>query len=414
MSSLLPSHGSRISVSWVPSAAQIPEELWAACFPPSLEGHWWYSTLEKSGLDDQFAFSYALIKRAGQLIGIAPVFVTNVPIDLVAPPLIAALLKKIGRVIPRARYQRTLFVGSPCADEGTIGLLPGIDLATVVLPLWQALQERAIELRANMIVWKDLPEGYAPALEDELAAGTLFKVTAYPGTRVALSPCRTLKGYFESLSSSHRHNLRKKLRRSREASRLISTVVENPTEQLLHDEILPLFWQTYERGKTKFEKLTPEFFRRIAALPYSRFVLLRNQDTGKLVAFMLCFRLGSKVINKFIGIDYGCDPGWFLYFRLWEAAVEWSLTAGATEIQSGQTGYRAKIDVGHSLIPLNSYCRHRNPFINRLFAYVARSIEWRSLDEDLRIYLEAHPEADLCGRSERKNAKVPVTAAETP
>src|SRR5256885_3667648 len=137
----------------------------------------------------------------------------------------------------------------------------------------------------------------------------------------------------------HRHNLKKKLRRSRERGELDSSRIQSPPQETL-DEIFALFWQTYEHGKTKFERLTPAFFSAIAKEPVSHFILLRDPKTNRLVAFMLCFALGSRAINKFIGLDYAYSDDWYLYFRLWEAAVTWASSTGANELQSGQTGYR--------------------------------------------------------------------------
>ena len=74
---------------------------------------------------------------------------------------------------------------------------------------------------------------------------------------------------------------------------------------------------------------------------------------------------------------------WFLYFRLVEQAIIWASAVGATDFQSGQTGYRAKLDLEHRLVPLNNYCQHRHPWLHRLFATVATRITWATLDDDL-------------------------------
>ena len=215
-----------------------------------------------------------------------------------------------------------------------------------------------------------------------------------------MSPARSLQGrelpwyspaaprwgihsYLQTLTSSHRHNLRKKLRRSKALGDLQVTVLQHPGAELLA-EIFTLFWQTYEKGKTKFERLTPQFFQHIAAEEEAYFVLLRHPQTNRLVAFMLCFRTGSRVINKFIGLDYKLGGQWFLYFRLWEHAIDWASRSGACDFQSGQTGYPAKLDLGHRLVPLNNYCRHNNPLLHRLFAFVAQGISWATLDDDLK------------------------------
>ena len=370
-----------LSIRWVSSVEEIPSDLCDCCFPPPLEGLWWYRSLERSGLESQFTFAYAILERGALPVGIAPTFLMDVPIDLVAPPAIAKILRIAGAVIPRLRYQRTLFVGSPCSDEGTIGLLPGVELADVAPILHDALAVRARQVGAPMIVWKDFPDTMSAALDPLCASRGLFKLVSYPGTRLPL-PAGGFEAYLQALTSSHRHNLRKKLRRSKELGELQATILQHPGPALL-EEIFPLFLQTYEKGQTKFEHLTPKFFELIAAEDTSYFVLLRNQQTGKLVAFMLCFRIGSRVINKFIGLDYELSGHWFLYFRLWEQAVIWASSVGATDFQSGQTGYRAKLDLEHRLVPLNNYCQHRHPWLHRLFATVAKSITWATLDGDL-------------------------------
>ena len=135
-------------------------------------------------------------------------------------------------------------------------------------------------------------------------------------------------------------------------------------------EIFALFWQTYEKGKTKFERLNQEFFQQIAQCPESHFILLRKVSDGKLAAFMLCFKVGGRVINKFIGIDYSASTNSFLYFRLWQEVVIWALGTGATELQSGQTGYSAKLEIGNKLVPLTNYCKNYNPIVHRLYAHV--------------------------------------------
>jgi hypothetical protein len=373
---------SSFSVRWVSSAAEIPSDLWQRCFPPPLEGDWWYSTLEQSGLESQFTFAYAVIEQAAETVGIAPIFLMDVPIDIVAPPVIARLLQVAGNVLPRLRYQRTLFVGSPCSDEGTVGLLPRIALADVAPILQDALALRARQVGASMLVWKDFPAALDALLQVLCAQKGMFKVVSYPGTRLSLA-AGGFDSYLQNLTASHRHNLRKKLRRSKALGELRATVVQHPDATVL-DEVFALFWQTYEKGKTKFERLTPRFFQHIATAEASYFVLLRQPQTNRLVAFMLCFRIGARVINKFIGLDYTLAGQWFLYFRLWEHAIAWASRSGARDFQSGQTGYRAKLDLGHRLVPLSNYCRHRNPLLHRLFALVARGISWATLDADLQ------------------------------
>jgi predicted N-acyltransferase len=370
-----------IALRWVESADDISEELWKKAFPPPLEGLWWYRALEQGRLEDQFRFAYGVLARGNEAIGIVPSFEMKVPIDLVAPPLVARAVRAVGQLLPKLRYLPTIFVGSPCSDEGTIGVVSGESHSAVLEVVADALEEHARRSGAQMIVWKDFPDEAKADLERLSRARGLFRVVSFPGTRVSLrGGC--FEDYLAALKTPKRHRIRRNLRRGREALPVVGSLVTRPDQAALH-EIFALFWQTYQRGKTKFERLTPEFFAAIATAPPAHFALLRDVTTGRLAAFMLLFLIGRRAINKFIGIDYDQGGKGRLYFQLWELAVRWAYASGVSELQSGQTGYQVKLDLGHELVPLTNYCKHRNRIVHGLFAAVARRVDWASLDKDL-------------------------------
>ena len=80
-----------------------------------------------------------------------------------------------------------------------------------------------------------------------------------------------------------------------------------------------------------------------------------------------------------------------LYFRLWDALVDWALSKGFTSILTGATSYSAKIETGHELIPLFNYIWHRNPVIHAIYRAVAQKLDWAKLDQGLAKFLKAHP-----------------------
>jgi len=377
----------KYTVNWVDSESEIAPELWQAYFPAPYEGHWWYQVMERCGIQDQFTFLYAVVSDSSGTIAIAPAFVMNVPMRLVLPPAILPLANLIGHIVPSALYQRTLFIGSPCSDEGHVGMLDGVNRLAVLNSIELAMVSKAKQLQASMRVWKDFPQQYA--IDFTSLNAHLFKVVSFPGTSVEL-PDATKEGYLATLKSSRRNKLKKKLRLAAE-SPVDVEVIQQPDSEILN-ELFNLFWQTYEKGGTKFERLNRKFFDLIAAETNSHFVILREQSNGKIVAFMLCFSLGDQVINKFIGIDYQQPKEWFLYFKLWEAAVDWAAGIGAKSIQSGQTGYAPKIELGNQLVTLTNYCAHLNPVINWVYAKIAKTINWDTLDADLAVYLKAYPD----------------------
>jgi Peptidogalycan biosysnthesis/recognition len=313
--------------------------------------------------------------------------VMNVPMRLVLPPALLQLANLVGRVFPSALYQRTLFIGSPCSDEGRVGVVANANCTEVLDCVNQTMALQAKKIKASMRVWKDFPEDYA----QDFAAfkSNLFPLVSFPGTVVVL-PEASKASYLATLKSSRRSKLNKKLRIAAEAPVEVE-VLQQPDAKTL-DEIFNLFWQTYEKGTTKFERLNRRFFDLIAQEKHVHFIVLKARDSGEIVAFMLCFALGEHAINKFIGIDYHQPKEWFLYFKLWEAAIDWAAVQQAKSLQSGQTGYAPKIELGHELVPLTNYCAHKNAIIHWVYAKVAKTINWDTLDENLATYLQAYPE----------------------
>jgi uncharacterized protein len=373
-----------LTVNWFDAAADIGPELWRACFPAPLEGFWWYDALDRAALDDQFTFAYGVVYQAEKAVAIAPVFQMRLPVDLIAPPAVAKLLVRASPWLDGLRFQKTLFVGSPCADEGTVGVVPGTSIASILPGLTAAIEQRAAHAGCAMVVWKDFVPTDTQALHAADPNRGYFNVCGYPGTHMRL-PEGGFDAYLAGLTGNQRHNFRKKIRRSRQTLPLSASVVDNVDAPLLN-HILMLFQQTYEKSEVKFERLGRAFWEQICARSESRVIVLREETTNTPVAFMLVFKAGHRLINKFIGIDYARPADSYLYFRLFEEFIRLAYAEGATEVSSGQTGYRPKLDLGHTLVPLTHMARHRNPLLHWAFGRLAADITWASLDDDLRRF----------------------------
>jgi hypothetical protein len=346
--------------------------------------------LEQSGLEEQFTFAYALVMREQSIIAVAPIFTAILPISILAPDFVDRLLKLGGPLTRRLRFQKTLFVGSPCSDEGNVGTLPDVRLADVAPILQKALWDFASSNGCVNVAWKDFPQSAWPALRGLVRDAGLCEVVSYPGTLIQ-EIGRNFDEYLRGLSVKQRHNLRKKLRVSKNEINLTVEIVSDADDDLI-EEIWPLFQNTYNKSTIKFERLTKRFWKVVAAQPQTRLILLREAREKKAVAFMLACLEGKRAINKYIGIDYSLGTKSFLYFRLWEEFVRWATRIGANGVQSGQTIYEAKLDLGHELVPLNNFFRYRNPLIHWIAALVARHVTWGTVDETLRRRLGSpHP-----------------------
>lgn len=381
----------RFGVEFVSTQADVPAGLWERCFPAHLEGRWWYEVLEASHLDDQFTFFYAVIRHGAAAVGVAPVFLMRLPLSVVIPDALLPLVRPLGSLGQSLLRPLALFVGSPCADEGTVGLLQGVDRRPALLGLQRAMEGKMQEAGASLLVWKDFPDSYADDLRWVSERQGMFRAVSYPGTLVMLPGSK--EDYYQSLSSSRRQRYKRMLRRSADRLKVRAEVIRQPDAETL-EEMFALFWQAYEHGRTKFEVLNRHFFDRVAREPVSHFVVIREEPGGKMVAFMLCFVLDGRVINKFVGIDCERPRNLFLKARLWDAVIDWAISIGARSIQSGQTGYATKLMTGHALVPLSNFCLHRNPIMHAIFRLVGTRIRWQTLDPELKAAIAAHPEIE--------------------
>jgi hypothetical protein len=378
-----------LSVTFVNSVAQMPRELGTAGFPLPLEGAWLYEALEQSGLHDQLSLLYALVWQRDVPVGAAPLFVMDVPMERACPEPLLKTLYAVGRIRPSILYQRTLFVGSPEAAQGTVGAVPGMSRRAVLLALQSALERKARDLAAEMIIWRAMPVHIAQDLDWLAQRCRLFRVVSLPGTIVTFSSPRK-SDYFGQLKASRRQALKRKLKRSAEAVEVSVQVLQCPPPELL-DEIFGLFRQTYLRAKAKLEELNHTWFLKIAELPTTYFLIMREKGTGAMIAATAFFDRWPMLVARHVGFDYNKPKSWMLYFRLWDALIDWALAKGFTSILSGPNSYAAKIQLGHDLIPLFNYIWHRNPLIHLIYRSIAQTLSWAKLDEGLALVLKASP-----------------------
>jgi hypothetical protein len=382
----------RLDLAWHPRAGDLPRALWRETFGAPHEGLFWFRAIEAGTERGQFDFRYGLLRRDGVPVGIVPAFAFDVPLDLVLPPAIARVILPVARgPLAALAHQRTLFIGNVAGEEGRVGLVPGVALAKVAAFVHGEARALANALGAPMLVWKDFSDADREALGALGSRPGVFRIPSYPGTEIPV-----LAGghaaFLATQRSDRRRRIASKLKRGRAAVPLDTAVLVRPGDAE-HAEMFALFEQTRARATTSFERLTPGFFRDVALAREAAFVVLREPGGGPMRAFMLVLDLGTRAVNQFIGLDYERHATGHLYFQLFAAAYDWAARAGAATLLSGQTGYMAKLDLGHRLVPLWNHCEHRSPLVNAVFRRAARSIGWETLDPQLAEYLAAHPGA---------------------
>src|ERR1700736_414673 len=188
-------------------------ETWVAGFEDYPIDHRYYEIVHQS-LKDQFAHYYLLLRDAGGITrAIQPFLIVSQDLATGTPAFIRNLLARIRRHFPGFLKLRMLMVGCS-AGEGDIVLeKQSRDIAWTVDALKEGLIPVARELKAMLIVFKDIPKIYRQSL-DRLRLFGFTRVPSMPATKLDLN-FPDFESYLKTrIGYTMRKNLRRKFRKT--------------------------------------------------------------------------------------------------------------------------------------------------------------------------------------------------------
>jgi hypothetical protein len=306
-----------------------------------------------------FDHRYLVLRdAAGVVRSIQPFFVCSQNLLQGIRGRMGALFSRLDRLAPGLAEFRTLMVGSP-VGEGVLAAGPG-DRAWCARMLVRALPHAARRLGATIIVLKE----FSSDLRGDLAP---FAHHGY--ARLASLPYVTLNLDFKNfddhlatLSKNARKDFRRKFRAEKEHPPLSMEVVTDISSRL--DDLYPLYLQVYERASLRFEKLTPEFFRRLGREMPDRARFFIWSMGGKPVGFYSCLLHDGILWIDYMGMDYGVALDLHLYFVMKRDALNWGCRNGVRKYCGGPLNYDPKLHLGCRLKPMDLYASHVNPLLN--------------------------------------------------
>ena|SRR6185312_3299748 len=125
-------------------------------------------------------------------------------------------------------------------------------IGTCVGLLASAIAGQARSLGAQLIVFKEFPARYRPAIECLIGQG-FTRIPSLPMTRLCIDYASFDDYMQHALNSATRRKLRKKFEATARASALEMSITNDATSVIAH--VYPLYLQVYERSKLHFEKL---------------------------------------------------------------------------------------------------------------------------------------------------------------
>jgi predicted N-acyltransferase len=277
---------------------------------------------------------------------------------------------------------RILMVGCS-AGEGALDR----DEPWVVEALHEALGIFARESKVSMVLLKDFHSIYRGRL-DPFSKKNYCRAPSMPACKLELSFASFEEFVQEKLSYSFRKNLRRKFKKLAQHPPLELEVIADCSAVV--DELYPLYQQTFQRSKLRFEELTRDFLIRIGREMPDRVRFFIWRQKGKAVAFALCMVHGDTIHDLNVGLDYAVALDLHLYFVTWRDVVTWALENGLKRYYTAPLNYDPKLHLRMELAPLDLYAWHTSPLINPFFRLALRYLQPARHDPIIRQFTNAH------------------------
>jgi Peptidogalycan biosysnthesis/recognition len=365
---------------------------WQVAFANECKDHRYYELVEDT-LHPEFKYRYFVLKDAGgQVSAVQPFFLLDLDLLIGASPRYGALIDAARWMWPRLMRARTLMVGC-VAGEGHLDGDEACNGACVEL-LASAIAGQARSLGAQLIVFKEFPARYRPALECLIGHG-FTRIPSLPMTRLCIDYASFDDYMKHALNSATRRKLRKKFEATARAAALEMSITDDATSVIAH--VYPLYLQVYERSKLHFEKLTEKYFCDLGRRMGDRVRFFIWRQNGRIVAFATCMVHGDAIYAEYIGLDYNVALDLHLYHYTFRDMVSWAIANGYKWFRSSGLNYDPKLHLRHLLDPIDLYVRHTSTPINAALKHILPVLEPTRYDETLakfRNYQElwARPE----------------------
>jgi predicted N-acyltransferase len=357
---------------------------WKNVFAGSYKDHRYYEIIEQT-LDSGFEHHYFVLRDCdGNVRAVQPLFLVRQNLVEGLRGKMRAVIELVRKKFPRFLTMRILMVGC-AAGEGHLGASSVEDKARLSRALHGTLQTIARRHRASLIVLKDFPSRYRDALQTFSGNG-YTRIPSMPLTRLELNYAN-FDEYFATLGKATRKNLRRKFRDAERAGKIDLEIVTDITPHV--DEIYPLYRQVHERSALKFETLTKDYFCRLSREMPDRAKFFIWRQSGKIIAFSLCFVHGDTIYDEYLGMDYRVALDLHLYFYTLRDIISWAIEQRLRCYCSTPLNYDPKLHLKCDLVPLDLYVRHTLPLLNPIFCRAAKYLEPTRHDPVLRQFRNA-------------------------
>ena len=264
-------------------------------------------------------------------------------------PVLERAASVVRMLVPAFLKRTTMEIGPPLGLGTSISHIPGItrdEWTRIVAKIKEYARKRRIEL----ILFRDFAGRHA--IEPALRQAGFVRFFNLPLATMNI-PWHSFDGYLRALKRSRRSDVLVKMRKKREHG--IRTVMTNDGLDFL-DRYIELYGNVRRRSK-RFNRDSigagyhRSMFRNMRRCSY----WLQYFQGNTLVAFSHVLRYGKQLTAQFIGLDYDVSRRAMLYFNTYYDLLKFAFENRIDRFDAGITSYRAKSDIGFSVVPQVMY-----------------------------------------------------------
>ena len=339
--------------------------LWRALFPPHWKDWRYFRTLEET-FPDEFPQRYLLLREGARARAILPLF-------FVTQDLTASLSERVRRWLRPWRRWLTarLLVAGCVVGDARIGVPDPADLPAILPILDEALDLFARHEGVSILLYKDVPAFYRPAMSRLVGDGRCLRMASLPGVSLKLDFSDFDEYVRTRLGKATRKSLRRKFRVVESLPSPLTLEVKSAVSGAEAGELHALYERVALRGDVQFEVFTQEYFVQLAErMPdQARYFIWRYQ--GRIVAFSFCTVHGDTIYDNDLGLDEDAASAFGLYHVTFRDIVRWALAHGLRRYESSPFNYDPKLHLRMELVPLDLYARHTSPVLHTLLRWFA-------------------------------------------
>ena len=352
-----------ITINAHPSIDAFAPIEWNRLFPHEREDHAYLRAIEHAGLAG-FRYLYFAVREGKRLLAATPAFITDYRLDTTMQGGVRRTVQALAKVLPRLLRIPMLSLGSPVTERCRIGFAP--DSAPEQHVAWldailARMEDIAAAERLGMLAVKDAPLA-EPAWQQACPRHGLRALPGLPGAMLDIR-WHDIDGYLDSLGAATRKDLRRKRRAGENLRIEWRTNLDG-----IADDVQRLYRETLARAQFSFEELTPAYFFNVLRGMPGRAYCVTYSEGERLLAFNLVLRDTECLLDKFLGMDRAAMDRYNLYHVSWLENVRYCIDEGIGVYESGQGLHREKARLGSALQPNVLWYRHRNRFVDGVFA----------------------------------------------